>query len=182
MISKIINEINESLTASFTGAKIYGLAQSVIRRSGTEAELLPALVNNDGEAVYVGFDDTHSLMMYHKMNSMSTTDSKYKGYGDATADLTNTYQNTLIVYLDRKKVKKLPDEIYLKIQASIEELKIPPFKTVSIKFTNVILNSTQVFASEYQGTRYLLPPEKNLFAINYSIESIFKKGCFDTCL
>lgn len=184
MISKIIDSINEDLKKFFEEAKIFGLAQSIIRKQGAEIELIPALVNYGGEAIYVGFDDVYPLMIYHKMNSMiSSLSDKNRGYGDAGADQVNTYQNSMIVYMDRKKLKKLPDEIYMKIQGGFpERLKIDPFKTVTIKFSNVILNSQQVFASEYQGNSYSLSPEKNLFAINYTIESTFSKGCFDNCL
>lgn len=182
MINPIINKINEQLSKVFEG-KIYGLAQSVIRIIGNEAEIIPALVDYEGEGKYVGLDDTYPVIIYHKLNSLKTENAKYKGYGDDNADQVNTYDNSLIVYYDRKKLKKLPDEMYLKIQISVQEnLKIDPFKTVSIKFNNVILNSAQVFANEYRGTAYKLAPEKNLIAINYTVESTFKKGCFDKCL
>jgi hypothetical protein len=183
MISLIIDMINKELEKSFDRAKIYGLAQSIIRTQGNEQELLPALVDHSGDGVYVGFDDQFPLMIYHKMNSLVSALSSQQGFGNAGPDQVNTYQNTMIVYLDRKKLKKLPDEVYMLIQSVFPEgMNIEPFKRISIRFSNVILNSTQVFASEYQGNRYKLPPEKNLFAINYTIESIFKKGCFDKCL
>lgn len=184
MISVVIQGINEELTKLFDKAKIYGLANSVIRVKGTEQELLPGVIDHNGEVEYVGVDDTHHMVMYHKANSISSALSTVqRGFGDGGADQVNTYANSLIVFLDRKKVKKIPDEIYLYLQSVFpESLNIKPFKTVNIRFTNVILNSLQVYSAEYQGTPYKLPPEKNLFAINYTVESIFKKGCFDKCL
>lgn len=180
MISHVIGEINKGLSKLFenvAGAKVYGLAQSMIK----DGKLIPCLVDNTGEGIYIGADNDRPVITYHKNNSITTTLDKTKAFGTSPGAIVNTYANTLIVYLNRKKLKLLPDELFLYIQSAFPDtLKKEPF-TISVKITNVILSSTQVWASEYQR-EFTLPPEANLFALNYTIESSFKKGCFEKCI
>lgn len=184
MNSVFIHEINEGLKdlfKSFKNAKVYGLAQSVIRKQGTREDLLPCVISKDGESTYIGIDDVYSIIAYHKTSSMSF---KLVGSpsGDSIGDIQNTYQNTLYVYLDTKKTKLLPEELILYIQANFPDwLIIKPYLTVRTSFTNVILNTQVVYASEYKVTDSKLSAHQHLFAINYNIESTHKKGCFDKC-
>ncbi|MBA3830065.1 MAG: hypothetical protein H0X33_14080 [Taibaiella sp.] len=174
MLSEIVNEINSTLKPLFNGGNIYGLAQSIIKNN----QVIPALVDNNGEGKYIGIDNTLPFIVYHKNNSISATD--VPGQGDEL-NIKNTYSNVLIIYLNRKKTKILPDELFLNIQANPFRYKIQPFKNIVIRVQNVILNSQQVWQSEYLGSDYEITPDSNLLAINYTIESTFKRGCFDTC-
>lgn len=143
--------------------------------------LLPCTVDKSGEGVYIGMDNTIPVIIYHKINSISSV-IKPKGTGDALGDIVNTYSNTMIVYMSRKKTGLLPDQLILKIQASLPDfLQFKPYNNIVIRFLNVILNSNQVWASEYGGSKYRLTPESNLFAINYQIETTFAKKCFENC-
>lgn len=184
MISSVIGEINKGFIKLFEtipGVKVYGLAQTMLRKKGVESELIPALVDLTGEGKYIGIDDVSPVIIYHKNNSLATTIDPKKAVGRDTGALVNTYSNSLIVYLNRKRLKLLPDELYLYLQAHMKSgFSMPPFEIV-IRQTTVILNSQQVWASEYQRD-FTLPPEANLFAVNYTVESSFKKNCFDKCI
>lgn len=183
-VSTFIKQINEKLEPLFekwTGSVLHGYTQSMIRKKGNEVELLPAVVDKNGEGKYVGPDDTNPVSLYHKLNNLNST-VRNNGVGDSLGDILNTYQNSMVVFLDRKKTNLLPDELLLYIQANFpERLKIAPYKNITIKFTGVILNSRAVFEREFQGTAFKLPNEKTLFEINYTIESLFSKECFNKC-
>ena len=87
-----------------------------------------------------------------------------------------------IVLLPESVTKIFPEELFLFLQANFpEEIRSNPYKKVFIRTTNVILNSQQIFSAEYAGSNFLLPAEKSLFQINYTIESTFKKDCFAKC-
>lgn len=179
MISSVIDEINKGFKKLFetvAGVKIYGLAQTMLK----EGKLIPTIISLTGKEQYAGVDDAHPVIIYHKSNSIQTA-IKAGGKGDDPGPLVNTYSNSLIVYLNRKRLKLLPDELYLYLQAAMPSgFSMPPFEIV-IRQTTVILNSQQVWASEYQRD-FTLPPEANLFAVNYTVESSFKKNCFDKCI
>lgn len=182
---KFISAINEQISpllAAFTGARLNRLAQSIVRGRGANIELLPALVDMDGEGTYIGMDDTSPITIYHKANSITMTEKPNSGYGNSKALKINTYANSMIVFLDRKATKMMPDELILLLQANLaDEIKLKPYQTIQFRFQNIILNSQQVFASEYQNTEYKIPPQFSLLAINYQIESTFDKSCFATC-
>lgn len=180
-----IQKINDGLSemaSKFTGSRVFGLAQSIIRQSGDNTQLLPTIVDLSGEGTYIGVDDAAPLTIYHKSNSIAVSEKQGSGYGDNRSNKTYTYSNALVVFMDRKALGMLPDELILFIQANLpDSLKIGNYKSVNVRMQNIILNSQQVFASEYQNVDYRIPPRFSLFAINYQIESVFDKNCFATC-
>ena len=181
-LRSFIDMINVPLQDLIKGSKVFGLAQLVIRTSGTVQEILPGIVDLKGDIQYAGLDDVSSMRIYHRNTGITTAIATGKGFGDAGNDLINTYQMSMVVFSDQQKVKKFPDELFLYLQANIPEfIKLEPYKTIAIKIGSVILDSKTVFDKEYAGTDFKLPAEKNLFQINYTIESTFKKGCFQKC-
>ena len=181
MNAVIIDHINQSIKKLFDnypGSKYYGLAQSVLR--GTE--LLPCTVDKYGEGKYIGIDTTIPIQLYHKQISLTTTIRPSSGYGDDLGDYQNVYNNTMVVYLNRTKTNLLPDEFYLYVQANfLETIDIPDFFSVIIRPTSVILNRDVVLSSEYGPSAPRLGAEHHFFAINYTIESVFNKNCFEKC-
>lgn len=178
-LSKFITRINESISGLVTGLKVYGIAEPIAR--GTE--VIPGIVENDGEIIYVGVDDLQSAIIYHKVNALSTRLSPVvKGVGDSPNGIQNAYGISMIVYIDRKKIKMRPEDFYLFISANIPyQLSIAPYNLVLIQINSVILNSQTVYDSEYKGVERRLPANHSLMQINYTIESTFKKDCFAKC-
>lgn len=183
--SKFIDAINRQLAVlgtAFTGARVYGLAQSVVRSTGDGDQILPAVVDLSGEEKYVGLDDAGSVTIYHKANTIAVSEKSNSGYGDRRAFKTYLYGNTMIVFLDRQATKLLPEDFILFLEANLEDnLKMENYRSVIIRIQNIILNSAQVFDSEYKNVPNRINPRYSLFAINYQIESVFDKSCFATC-
>jgi hypothetical protein len=184
-LTRFIDAINEQITPLFnkwTGVKIHGLAQSMNRDNAGKTETLPALVDKKGEGQYVGIDDKNSVIIYHKGGAMQVQTKPNSGVGDSAGDLVYTYTISMVILIDRKKLEMLPDEIALLIQANLkDQIKIQDYKSVIIRIQNIILNTQQVFSSEYQNTVYKVKPSQSLFVINYQIESTFNKRCFAKC-
>jgi hypothetical protein len=185
MIAAFVDSINVHLSELFSrwpDTKLYGLAELVVRRRGTEAELWPCVLNNDGEGQYVGIDDIFSVSLYHKLNGVTSQVRSVSAYGDSTGNIVNTYQMSLVVFLDRKRTDLTAGDVLIYIQANYpNRIVSESFKNNIIRFTGAVLNSRAVFEREYQGANFLLPPEKSVFEITYSIESIFSKDCFNNC-
>lgn len=182
LLRDFIDKINTDIMGMIPRIKVFGLAQSVIRTVGVETEFLPAIVSRTGEMTYVGIDDVDAVRIYHRNSGVTTTRSTRPGTGDRFSDIINTYQMSMIVYIDHKLSKLYPEELFLFIQANmLDEIKSEPYKRILIKTTNVILNSQLVFAAEYAGANFKLPAEKSLFQVNYTIETTFSKECFEKC-
>ena len=182
-LGKFIEIINKPLEKIISGVRVYGIAEPVARTSGSEVEILPGVISNNGEIKYVGIDDLESVIIYHKANALGVRLSTIKkGFGDDPNAFVNAYSMSMIVYIDRSKTKLRPEEFFLFIQANIPfEIKEQPYKSIFTQINTVILNTQTVYDSEYKGTKNPLPANHSLMQINYTIESTFDKNCFEKC-
>lgn len=169
-ILDIVRLINKHLDNLLPGLKTYGIAQLVPR----DTETLPA----EGEK-YIGLDDIHSAQVYHKINGMTIT-RQARGFGDKVDQL-YTYQMSMIVFLAKPFIR--PEDLVPLLQNALpQQFKTDYTKRVSINFLSAILNDQQVFAQEYKNTSaYRLDLNQHLFQVNYSLEVLYKPGCFDVC-
>lgn len=183
MISRIIEHINGGFKGIIQGEQYYGLAQTVMRIQGTEREGLPGIVGSNGEVRYVGFDDVHPIIVYHKLNNVATA-RVANGKGDKLGDMQYIYQLAMYVYWDRKKIGLQPDELMMLLQgrypnAIQSEMDI---KSITMRLTGMNANTSQLITQEYQGSAFIPAPEKSFMQINYSVDIIFNPACLPVCL
>lgn len=187
MILEVIDRLNigfKSLFEKYPDAKFYGLTQPIARIDGDRTEVFPGVITPNGEIQYVGIDDIYSAILYHKNISISSTLNRRSGFGDSMGNWTTVFNNSLIIYVNRKRICAMPDDLIFFIQSNFpDEIKIEPFKKIDILFQSVILNTAQVYENEYQDVQEkVLDPSKSMMAINYSIEATFSKNCFSECI
>lgn len=172
-IRDIISSLNSNLDLP-KGSDVNGAAELVPRDEQTIPEI-------DGK--FVGIDDIYPVRIYHRVINCSTKLIPGAAYGESAGDISNTYSIAMVVFLQREKAKMYPDQLLLFIQAQFpDNLKAPPYKNVKINFSGAQLDSQTTWTQEYSGgTDYKLKSDQFLFKINYSIETIFSKGCFNEC-
>lgn len=182
-LNKFIEVINKPLEKLLSGIKVYGIAESIARTKGSEIDILPGIVSNDGEIEYVGVDDVETVIVYHKVNAIGSRLATIKGYGDDQNAFQNTYSMSMVVYINRKNAKIRPEKLFLFIQANIPFLITQePYVLIQVPINTVILNSQTVYDSEYRyQSKKPLPKEHSLMQINYTIESTFHQNCFEKC-
>jgi len=180
-VKDIVERINFYLRDSFIkngfgDLSLFGLSETVTR----EDQQFPVFFKTN-QGTWAGFDDRKEVILYHKLNSVQTTQPQ-TGYGNNFGDVVNRYSMNLVVYFKSQKVK--PDEMFAFIQAVLPEsptIENSNFTYIRTSVLSAILNSMQVFNGEYKGITYTLKPEQSLINISYIIESRFKKGCFNCC-
>ena len=165
-IRNIISQINNTLNGIFKGSKIYGVA-TLVEREGKSQPVVDSLP--------VSYDDSYALQMYHRLQGVAI--SYEPGYGN-TKTTTNTFQISAVVFNNEKITKIKTDEIALIIQSVLSGLNI---HSVEILPTQIILNSQQIFSTEYRGVNYALNEYQSLMQINYTVEITFKGVCFNLC-
>lgn len=188
ILNDIVHQINEGLvhdlfsqSKRFIGAKLYGVCEQAIK-TGTQKEEFPSIVDLAGDGKYVGVDDTHNLILYHRKNNIQISDDSQPGYGDNPAGSINTYGMVMVIYFNRSKLKMEADELAVYLQRHIlAEPTNKNFHYLSVSINSVILNSQQVFRTEYSNVNYFLKPEHALMAINYTIEGKPNLACFNSC-
>lgn len=173
-VRDIVTQLNSSLTWLPAGYEANGIAELLLRDDVT----IPVI--NDR---YVGIDDVYPVRIYHRLNSMSSSIKTGTGTGRLVGDQANTYQLSMVVFMDRPKSNMYPDEFLLFAQANTpERLIIDPYKSVVIVFSGAIFDSQLVYRQEYVASdTYRLKEDQFFFKINYSIETTFSKGCFKKC-
>lgn len=165
-VRNIIIQINTSLEAIFKGGKVYGIA-TLVEREGKGQPVV------DGSSVT--FDDAYPMQIYHRLQGATIT---YKpGFGN-TKTTVDAFQVSMIVFNNEKQTYVKIDEIAMIIQSVLQVLNITSVRIVP---TNIILNSQQIFATEYKGVPYSLNEYQSLMQINYTVEITFKGNCFDLC-
>jgi hypothetical protein len=176
-IHNIVDDINKSLVElNLAEAVYYGVAQTAIRSE----EKIPAIVTRNGELSYVGVDDKRGVIVYHKLNSLTTRVDLKNSIGRQPTYI-NQYSLSAYVYLNRRKVKLLNDEFYNSMVEAVPTIfSVPPYQSVTLVFNSVLLNDMQVWAAEYSEP-YRLPADQNLFQVNYTVEASFLRGCFNKC-
>lgn len=182
MVRKIISILNDRYTGIERESSVYGLAQSMLKVQGSVRELLPCLIDTDGEGQYVGLDDIDKLRIYHKLNNAGSTQN-LNGSGDNPGDLVNTYSLGMIITWNRKALDKMADEILMLIQANTPVLikGIPDMKLARIRITGANLDTLQIIAQEYQSDDLKIPPNILMMQVNYTIELTFNPACIKSC-
>jgi len=165
-VRNIISLINGALQGVFTGSTLYGVA-TIVEREGKSQPVV--------DERPVGFDDSYALQAYHRVNGATIT--YQPGYGDTDTTI-NTFACSVVVFNNSKITKLHTDEVAMIIQSVLAALNI---SSASVTPTGIILNSQQVFATEYKGVPYALDEYKTLMQMNYTVEITFKGNCFDLC-
>lgn len=165
-IRDIIQVINLALDGVFKGGKLYGVA-TLIEREG----ISQPVVDEHG----VAFDDDYAVQMYHRLGNIGITYGP--GYGD-TRKIINTFAVSAFVFNNEKLTKTKTDVIAMIIQSVLQTINIT---SVQVLPTQIILNSQQIFATEYRGIPYALDEYRSLMQINYTVEVTYKGICFDLC-
>ncbi len=166
-VRSIVKRINTSLEGIFKGSKLYGMATLVER----EGRGIPVVDEQP-----VSYDDSYAMQMYHRLTGPISI-TYIPGYGD-TRNTINTFNVSAFVFNNEKITKIKTDEIAMIIQSVLQVLKIT---SVRILPTQIILNSQQIFATEYRGVPYALNEYQSLMQINYTVEVTFRGICFDLC-
>jgi hypothetical protein len=182
MVNKVIDTLNPLLDGIVTSQIVYGLAETTIRLRGSVRVGFPGVIMANGEVKYVGIDDVKSIIIYHKLNSATTT-ALNNGKGDNPGDLVNAYSMSLLVYWDRRKLNLYPDELFQIIQARWPQviMGIPDTKVVRIRISNSNMNSLQVFSQEYSYEDQKIPENVQLMQVNYTTEITFNPACITAC-
>jgi len=180
-LKDIIAIINEDLKNSFIKNGFGALSLFGISETTSRLDVSFPVFFATNQGTWAGFDDKKEVILYHKAISLQSFPNPNNSYGDSFG-MINKYSMNMVVYFKSNKVKL--DEMFAFIQANLPEvlqIQNSNFTYIRISVLSAILNTMQVFNSEYKGITYSLKPEQSLINISYTIESRFKKGCFNCC-
>lgn len=173
-MEKHINDINTSINGTLkellpaSDLHAFGLAESIAVRDDSSDVTFPAIVLPNGECYSVfGETDKHDVTLYHRLNEISFQEDSKVAYGNNHGYL-ETDDMSLIVFGKRSIISPFQME-------KIARQAIAAINSNAIVRSD--FNSLHVFANEYIGVTYFLPPAFFLFKINYRITSTYNARC-----
>jgi len=189
VIDKIIDLINGQFDGIREDEIILGIAQQVYRsKQDGVVEYMPGILNlGTDEVIYAGIDDINSIMIYHKVNSSNLTfvnPQAGSGYGDGRRNEDSILCSVITVW-DTRKVKIHSPDMLLLIRSRMPQviLDVPNINSVTITANNALLNTQQVFQSEYKlEENYLLPHYFKMLQLNYTIQLRYDPECIEKCI
>ena len=134
--------------------------------------------------VDISIDDTYPIVVYHRVLTSSYTllTGAQFGSGNPTVRQLNTVK--MVVYGKYGALKLTREALEALIVTNFpDNINPPPFQLsqMLVQFTGSNYNSRQLWNEEYQGVDFRLSADDIFFSINYTMQSIFKKGCFKIC-
>ncbi len=180
--------------ARFQSGRFEALANEVIREdSAGKMVTFPCVMSKDYEAQEITVDDTYPIIIYHKLLAQKFDLNNLGGkneFGDRNKWVVETCVLKMVVYgkfsalkVTREQLAAIittnfPDNMDAAKNTLLNSLKLDNV-TYAMQSTNFLAKS--IWNEEYNGNDFRLAPEDIFFTIIYTIQSTWRKGCFQLC-
>lgn len=162
-------------------ANLLGLTELIEDSQGMTT---PVEHNLSGDAVYAGYDDTHSIRIYSRLITSNYTYAE-EGYGNKR--LTNQVSSLIMmVSFKIKRIRVFADNLEALIvgafpsgisQVALNDLGL---KRCGITVTGSTHDTRALFAREYKGHQYTPDTNIKMFEIRYQVECSWGQNCINT--
>jgi hypothetical protein len=158
--------------------------------AGVRTKVQPCIINLDGEGTPVTFDDSYFLTLYHRVFSEAITGQAGRAFGNKAQDFVVSRADCeLVVTAQRVKVKMNPRILAGQIfamfpsnQITITDTSNNKLGVASVLVSSINFDSLAIFGRDYRGAEYYVSESLILIGIRYTIESHFRKECFNNCI
>jgi hypothetical protein len=190
-IAAIINteiQTNVLNTSRFQTAKYFEIAD-IVKDVKEDVEIFyPVIIDNDGECTSVIVDDTYPLQIYHRILSLSNEVYATDNYGDENQVLKETAKMSMVIISDRHVIQMSSEDllslIAVNLPGKLTGLQLLTNNLISANIYadgDCIIDNEEVYNREYNLGEYLLKPSSMMYALSYTIETVFDKKCFPNC-
>jgi len=195
-VDKIVAQLNTEIEAELNQNSalqnhiLYGIAEPSYVNSEAKPTIQPCVINLDGEGTPVIYDDSYNLSIYHRIFQEPVQAVQGMSFGNKAQDWVRTSTDMeMVVWAHRTKVKMNPRILAGQLFAMIPGTQITVTDTSNNKVGTAVLlvnntnfDSLSIFGRDYRGSEYFVGEQLMLFGIRYTIESTFRKECFNTCV
>jgi hypothetical protein len=163
------------------------IAINVSRADSTGSQIFPVVMSENYEAQPTALvDDRYPIVIYHKI-----LNKKYglnaAQFGPRNKQVNETVLVKMVVYAKYSAIKMTKEQLEALITANFPDdvdaaLYLPyKFINMDVAMQSSNFTSEQVWAEEYRNVPYPLAPEDIYFSITYTLNTIWRKGCFQIC-
>lgn len=182
----IVNIIDTKITADFKRAafqpsRVCGLLE--VNHNKVNGQLISAPIFGNSRVVY---DDRYNFQTYHRITGDKQYSKSEFSTGRGESMLIERVPMCMVVIAQRSKLQLTSEQLeqaivkHLVYRLDPTELTTLHLKNCDVMVQSTDFNSYNVFNQEYTGVDTFLIDNLIYFKINYTIESTFGKGCFNT--
>lgn len=184
-LAEIVTDINDTLKATQFGSKRFqkgrwsGVAE-LVRTS--EDETVPCVVENDGDTIKLGMDDTYPFEVYHRMIGGSFEASE-DDFG-ANKVRRETSEMVIIMMGDRNRLELTNEQILsglalgFPLQLTAAEVLALSLQSVEFDIQGFDRDREAIWTREFNTTKRSLKPNTLLVSLRYQVVT----EVFDTCV
>lgn len=196
-VDKIVSELNTVLSgelnnnAALSNHYLYGIAEPS-QTNDTEGRTMiqPCVINLDGEATPVTYDDSYALVGFHSITQEVIGNIGLMSFGNKLQDYVSSSSDMeLVIVAHRTKVKMSPRILAGQVfsmfpsgQITITDTSNNKVGTAVLSVTGINYDSLSIFGRYYRNAEYFISESLTMIAIRYNLESRFRKECFNTCI
>lgn len=185
--------INEALQqgplqgSPFQTGRFENLVTDLLRsNAGGGTETIPAIAVNHEDYLPLVPDDLYPIQLYHRINNISYTVNR-NSVGDGHKTIVERLDMKLVVWARLAILKLTAEQLEARIAEGFPDvfkantLTATGLQSMVVTLVGSNLNSEAVFREEYKGFTPFATPPHTLFSMHYTIESNYRKGCFNNC-
>lgn len=194
-LNEIVNIINSTLETGKLSddsrfvKQLNGLAEQLPRNYNNTQDGIPSLVDINGGTQFSGFNDTYSIVIYHRCLSSQTVETPVS-FGDGMNTAREEANMRLICFADRLRCKVQPQQLAFLLTSGIQQqLKFSQFSQysglfgVTIEAGTANYDGVSVYTNEYKlpASSYPVHPTHIYFALDYTITTDYDVTCISDC-
>ena len=169
--------------------QLNGLAEQLPRNYNNNQDGIPSLVDINGGIQFSGFNDTYSIVLYHRCLSTTIVETPVS-FGDGLNTAREEAQMRLICFADRLRCKVQPQQLAFLLTSGIQQQLT--YSTISgyaglfgvtIEAGTANYDGVSVYTNEYKlpAASYPVHPTQIYFALDYTITTDYDVTCISDC-
>ncbi len=189
LVGKIAQAINDHLKQSafkeeqFASVLLNGVCEPVEKTDSDGSSIAPAIVNRDGEALTIFYDDTRTLSIFHKILNVTNEPGRSTG---RTQLVKRTIQCSMILVANRENIRLTQEELDLlilsKFPSALPDIrKALTLKSLIIQVSSSDYNSRAIFQREWVGYEKPMSTGFYLLEVKYTIGCEMDQSCINQC-
>jgi hypothetical protein len=177
---------NSFSTMKFQSGDWNGIAEQVRTIEESGENVIPAIIDLEGEAKNLMFDDTYPFRAYHRMTSVnySTDEGEYGNPGDTMQEISDF---KFVFIGSRFKMGTRPENVIAAIEKDFPKEFYPIDLTplglnkCVIEMGEVSYDQYAIWNEEFSGNDFALPIDTIAISVRYRMNILFDKCCFSIC-
>lgn len=183
LVTEVIKLINSKIKeVAFSTATTYGISELIPVTDKTERTILvPTVIDNFGEGVEISLESFDDIQFYYRLNTKTTTYNKFQ-YGDSNKEITDTYQISMFISVNRTRLKKSAADVSEIISSWIPDIvKMNDKQVAIITQGSYDFNSQSIINIEFPNTDFAGMPDIFMIRQDFQIKQTYRRRCLETC-